>query len=686
MPPPSLDDRAVLLIVAAQHGGEPSGRDAVYALAQRLTTTTDPDELDFLANHGVLLWPTANPDRILLDRRNANAVDLNRQHVTLSEPEARALAVVLGRTRPAIVVDMHEAFPQDEEVSFAAPTNPMASPAMVQHSQDIITACKARATLEGWASGDYSPNTSERTLVNAAGLRHAAGVLVEVSQDGFDEDERITIATAMVEEIFAYAVDHAGELLSDADQSAADATAAGQAGTAPINLRTEVIDPPPLGYRVTVGDLATLGFHLQVFGIETGGPGGRQISLGQPAYPVIPFIVDPAAEFGTVAGVRLFSLEPDPPPPATVATLAPIVAGSHRMVVEALVLSEYQTGDDPEGISIPILGGEREMDGTADVQRTLNLVTGGVDFPRRIGDLLLPDGTEVFVRRGVDIGSDVLWAPLGYYRIEEPEQDDAPDGPIVIRAFDRMQGIITSPLLSPRQFGSSTTFGEVFSSLVSDVYPTAVIAWDDDTEHEPIGRALIVERSRYEPLRTLAESRGKILYWDGRGILRVETAPDPSEPLWEVRAGRDGVLSRARRRITRTDVVNAVVVRSQASSDLGPARAVAIDDGPQSITRFGGRFGAVPAHITVPVETTVEQARETARLTLLRRAGLPFQVEVESVPNPALKPFDPFRVTLRNGEREKHVAERITLPLTAQGVMRIASREQRGSLVRVVTT
>ena len=82
----------------------------------------------------------------------------------------------------------------------------------------------------------------------------------------------------------------------------------------------------------------------------------------------------------------------------------------------------------------------------------------------------------------------------------------------------------------------------------------------------------------------------------------------------------------------------------------------------------------------------MDQARQAARDTLLRRAGLPFQVEVEAVVNPALKPYDPFRVTLRGGEREKHVAERITLPLTAQGVMRIASREQRGSLVRVVTT
>src|SRR5690606_33241168 len=171
-------------------------------------------------------------------------------------------------------------------------------------------------------------------------------------------------------------------------------------------------------------------------------------------------------------GQRLFSLE-IPVTVASVQDLAPVVAGSHRMVVEAFVLSEFASGDNPGGEPIPILGGEVVMDGTADVQRTLTLTTGGVDFPRRIGDLLLPDGTEIFVRRGVDIGTDILWAPLGYYRIETPEQDDAPDGPIAIRAFDRMKGLIASPVLAPRHFRRSTTLAPASSLLASVVYPTA---------------------------------------------------------------------------------------------------------------------------------------------------------------------------------------------------------------------
>jgi hypothetical protein len=362
-----------------------------------------------------------------------------------------------------------------------------------------------------------------------------------------------------------------------------------------------------------------------------------------------------------------------------------VVMGSQQPTFEARVVQPGATGDDPDGESIDIVDGAVVMDGTADIQRTLDLTTIGHHlFPRRAGDLLLPDGTEVFVRRGVDLGDEVLWAPLGYFRIQANTQDDAPDGTIRVAGFDRMRAIVDSPLMSPRQFPPETSFGAVFASLVGDVHPDAVIDWDDETEHEPIGRLLVVERSRYEPLRTLAAGRGKIVHFDGIGVLRVRTAPDPTEPLWRAWAGRHGTMSRARRQITRDDVINAVVVRSQGADALAPVRAIALDDGPHSMTRFGGRFGEIPEHVTVPATSTLAQVRQAARLTLLRRAGLPYQVSFEAVPNPAMQPYDPGEVRLSDGTRERHVAQRLRMPLRARALMTVDTREQRLSRIRVV--
>lgn len=373
------------------------------------------------------------------------------------------------------------------------------------------------------------------------------------------------------------------------------------------------------------------------------------------------------------------------PSTASAAVLPRLITGSHKAVFEARVLTTFQTGDDPAGDLLVFTGGEVRMDGTADIQRTLTLMVASEVFPRRRGDKLLPDGTEIFVRRGVYAGSETIWAPLGYFRIDDGDQQDAPDGLIRLTGYDRMAAVMESDLLSPRQYPASTTFGALFADLVGDVYPDASVVFDDGLGLEPIGRKIVVDRSRYEPLRTLARARGKIVHFDGQGVLLVRSAPDPAAPVWEVRAGRGGVLTRAQRRVTRRDVINAVVVRSQGLDATASARAVAVDDGPHSLTRFGGRFGQVPDFVTSPAASSVAELGDAARATLLRRAGMPYQMEFTAVPNPALVPFDPVRVTLRDGSREKHVLQRLSVPLSADGAMSAATREQRSSRIVVVS-
>lgn len=687
--PPALTSRAVVLFVGGQHGDEPAGREAALALAETLCNTVDAGETAFLDAHGVLILPTANPDGHPDDRENADGQDINRHHLDLQAPEARAIAEVLGAARPLVVADLHEfgtGF-ASEDLLFADPSHPATYSGIVTTSAAIISDMEARATVESWTFADYpSSGVTEETpgrLVANCGLRHSASVLIETRESADDDpgqQARVDKHTAMCEEILAYCIANSATLLTDATTAEDAKTAEGEAGTTAYETGEQTIDPPPLGYRIT-GAAPVL--HLRLFNIDSTSSG--VVTMGQAAQPIIPMLLDPQVSVAVATAVRLFAL-PATAVLASVQDLASVITGSHTPVFEARVLSSFQSGFDPDGDELSIVSGHVVMDGTANVERTLDLTTVGVAFPRRIGDTLLPDGTEVFVRRGVAIDGEVRWAPLGYFRVQSASRpDDHPRGEIRLTGFDRMRGIIDAELLAPRQFAASQTFGDVFGSLISDVHADATILFDDDLESEQLGRQLIVERSRYEPLRTLAQGRGKIFHVDGEGVFRIRTAPDPDDPIWTVAAGRGGVLVRAQEHVTREQVVNAVVVRSQAGDTLAPARAVAIDDGPQSITRFGGRFGEVPAHISVPAETTLAQARDAARATLLRRAGLPHQVTVEAVPNAALIPFDPIRVVLRDGTRQKHVSERLSVPLwTEGGAMGIRTREQRLSLIRVV--
>ncbi|MFI6759358.1 DUF5047 domain-containing protein [Micromonospora sp. NPDC050417] len=346
------------------------------------------------------------------------------------------------------------------------------------------------------------------------------------------------------------------------------------------------------------------------------------------------------------------------------------------MVTEARIVAPGQTGTNPAGMTIPILGGDVEINGSADIRSTLDLTTIGAHWPTRADDPLTPYGNELWARRGIRYGNGTTeWVSLGYHRIDTPEQPDAPRGSIQIAASDRMAGLIDGRLLAPRQFSATATFGDVVDELVTEVYPEAVIEWDDDTEDTPVGRALIAEEDRHGFLKELVTSAAKSWWWDHRGVLVIRTAPDPTQPVWTVDAGAGGVLVSLARRLTRKGVYNAVVATGEAADSLPPPRGIAVDDNPESPTYWSGPFGQVPRFYTSPFLTTNTQATSAARQLLRQYLGLPYAVDFTAIPNPALEPYDPISVRYP-GRVETHVVDRLTVPLTAEDPLAASTREQ----------
>lgn len=331
--------------------------------------------------------------------------------------------------------------------------------------------------------------------------------------------------------------------------------------------------------------------------------------------------------------------------------------GSHRAPAQAFVVAAGQTGADPTGTEIPILSGDVQADATAAIRATLALETHG-GFPERASDDLAPYGNEIFVRRGIAFGGGrIEWVSLGYFRIQSVEQDDR-DAPVRIAAQDRMAGIVEARLISPAQFAAATTYGAVVDQLVGEVYPWATIEWDDETDGDALGRALIAEEDRWKFLDDLVTSRGKIWYWDHRGVLVIRDAPDVDEPVWEVNAGANGVLVAVSRDLSRDGVYNAVVASGEALDTTAPPRAVAVDDNPASPTYWDGAFGKVPRFYSSPFITTTGQAQTTANALLRAKLGLPYRVEFQAIVNPALEPLDPVAVN-PSGARNPFPARRV---------------------------
>ena len=357
------------------------------------------------------------------------------------------------------------------------------------------------------------------------------------------------------------------------------------------------------------------------------------------------------------------------------------IRGSHLVSARARVCETFQTGVDPVGSEILILAGDTLHDAQRPVRSTLDLVTDGTRMVPRPDNLLLaPYGNEIFVETAVQYGGGALeWVSLGYYRIERPEQDQAPDGPIRIFGKDRMAGIEDARLISPVQFLSSATYGNVIGQLVTDVYPTATIQWDAGN-NGTLGRDLIADEDRWGFINDLVVGLGKIWYWDHRGILVIRDLPDDDDPVFDVDSGEGGVLVEMSRDFTREGVFNAVVVTGEAADTTEPVRAVAYDNNPASPTYYGGRFGKVPEFVTSPSVTGQTQAQNAASAQLRKQLGIRHGIDFTAVPNAALEPWDPVRIRTREGV-DIHVLHQVRIPLTADQPMTATTRDHTHVIV-----
>lgn len=98
--------RPTIVLIGQQHGDEPAGSEALLVIARELGQgLLEP----MLKRINVIVVPRANPDGAAAESHaTANGTDLDRDHLLLKTPEARALAKLSHRYRPVAVIDVHE--------------------------------------------------------------------------------------------------------------------------------------------------------------------------------------------------------------------------------------------------------------------------------------------------------------------------------------------------------------------------------------------------------------------------------------------------------------------------------------------------------------------------------------------------------------------------------------------------
>ncbi len=184
-----------VLLFAQQHGDEPSGKEAMTMLIAR---AMNGELRSLLQKIDLLLIPQMNPDGAeLRQRRTADGIDLNRNHVLLSSPETRALHDVYYHWLPEVTVDVHEYSSYSEEwskagfiktadVQLGMLTNLNTSPATyaLQHER-IFPFIATRMKQRGFSFHEYIVGTPQEyirhstTEINDG--RQSLGILGSVS-------------------------------------------------------------------------------------------------------------------------------------------------------------------------------------------------------------------------------------------------------------------------------------------------------------------------------------------------------------------------------------------------------------------------------------------------------------------------------------------------------------------------
>ncbi|MCW5633291.1 MAG: M14 family metallocarboxypeptidase [Rubrivivax sp.] len=253
--------RPRVLVIGQQHGDEPAGAEAVLAVAHQLAPGGELAPL--LERIEVVLLPRANPDGAARAQRvGRHGSDINRDHLLLRTPEARAVAVLVREFDPVVVVDAHEhtvvgrylekfGAVQRNDLLLQYATTANMPPELAHASeawfrQPLLAALAREGLTSEWyytnalvpgdlrlAMGGVQPDTAR----NVYGLRNAVSFLLETRGVGIGRAHlarRVHTHVVAMRALLAAAAARADDLLALRTRAGAEVVAAACRGEAVV--------------------------------------------------------------------------------------------------------------------------------------------------------------------------------------------------------------------------------------------------------------------------------------------------------------------------------------------------------------------------------------------------------------------------------------------------------------------
>jgi len=228
------------------HGGEVCGKEALLMLVRGYLAGAYPSWSDDLV---LLVAPIYNADgneRVSLRNRplqhgpvggmgqrpNAQGLDLNRDHMKLDSPEARAFAGLMSAYDPHVTVDLHttNGTVHAYHITYAPPLHPNTPAAVDALLRDrwlprVTARLRERQGWESYYYGNVNPGTEAwytfdhrpRFNNNYVGLRNRIAILSEAYSYATFE-ERVLASLQFTEEVLDFAAANAAEIRSIVEQ------------------------------------------------------------------------------------------------------------------------------------------------------------------------------------------------------------------------------------------------------------------------------------------------------------------------------------------------------------------------------------------------------------------------------------------------------------------------------------
>ncbi|GAA1314504.1 M14 family zinc carboxypeptidase [Leucobacter albus] len=358
-PRAELSEANTAMVTCTQHGNEEAPREACLKLVRDLAFSEDPAIVEYLKAVTVVVIPTGNPDgffaagpdgvvthdtrtRLLWDGVDAQGnpapgTDPNRDHLALKTVEGRLMSSLLSEFTPHVALDAHEipvrgvAGPKPGpnsnpkarygDAEFLYPRNANVPEDVWKLSKDFVDGAIAGTREAGFDGRYYLSGGDERIMRNVLGLRGTVSVLLESNQNNLNNKDRVRVQTTAMEDVLGYHAENVERVTGMAKKYEASQIQAGKdraplfvggvvpdgnptdgVGTLPGGDPLATLDPAPACYTLTAADYETVRDQLKGHNVVVDKVGeGYQIDLAQKARPMIPYIVDAAAQYAEVA-------------------------------------------------------------------------------------------------------------------------------------------------------------------------------------------------------------------------------------------------------------------------------------------------------------------------------------------------------------------------------------------------